>query len=89
MKLPQGNTILKSSDASSKGGINRIQDSEFRILEFLAQQHKNNRGVRGNVSLFTARSTCTSCSTAVDQFRTLFPNINVDVVTRNLGGKLK
>ena len=61
---------------------NRAIDSEAKILEDIAHQLGYNKfcideNVIGNVYLITERAPCPSCQDVIEQFRKMFPNINV------------
>jgi len=84
---PAGNVdtwILKPSEATSKyiGGPEaylRDVDTEFKILETIAQRLGNNTNAVGQINLFSERIVCPSCSNVVTQFRQRFPNIQLNV----------
>ena len=57
-----------------EGNFNaRGNESELRILEFLAQ--KLPKGSKGTVRLYTQRPPCASCAGVIEQFYHMFPDI--------------
>lgn len=60
-----------------KGFEERNDHSEFKILDQIAQSL--DRSADGTVKLFTERYPCDSCEPALDQFRSLFPNIKLEI----------
>ena len=78
--------ILKPSEATSRyvGGpaaYLRDVDTEFKILETVAQRLGNNTTASGQINLFTEKLVCPSCSDVVTQFRQRYPNIQLNVFT--------
>ena len=58
--------------------IPREVDTEYKILENFAQQHKSNPQVQGSINLFTERPPCRSCTNVIEnQFTSLYPNVEV------------
>ncbi|WP_074010266.1 deaminase domain-containing protein [Yersinia frederiksenii] len=49
--------------------IKRNTDSEYKILDNLADQLGNNTSVKGTVTIFTERPACGSCLGVVEQFQ--------------------
>ncbi len=64
-------------------GHSRAYDSEYKLLEELASRYGQMPNIEGTVNLYTERPPCASCSSVIDQFRRLFPNIMLMV---NHGG---
>ncbi|MDB9510635.1 deaminase domain-containing protein [Kamptonema animale CS-326] len=64
-------------------GHSRAYDSEYKLLEELASRYGQMPNIKGTVNLYTERPPCASCSSVIDQFRLLFPNIELMV---NHGG---
>lgn len=60
-------------------GHSRAYDSEYKILEELASRYSQTPEVEGTVNLLTERAPCDSCSNAIAQFRSRFPNILLTV----------
>ncbi|MTJ08502.1 deaminase domain-containing protein [Anabaena sp. UHCC 0204] len=67
------------------GGHRRDLDSEYKILEAIAEKYTNNREVKGKIELFTEREPCDSCEYVMKQFRQTFPNIQLNVHHGNIG----
>lgn len=86
--LPGGETILKPVAVNKygvvdgKGSFLRNVDGEFKILENVARSLGNNTSAAGRIDLFTELKACTSCGGAVQQFRTTYPTIQLNVFTK-------
>ncbi|NIG76579.1 hypothetical protein F3J34_23720 [Klebsiella sp. Ap-873] len=63
--------------------IPRNTDSEYKILDNLADQLGNNTSAKGSVTIFIERSACGSCLDVVDQFQKRYPGIQVNVLDNN------
>lgn len=65
-------------------GLPREVDTEYKILESFAQQHKANPQVQGSINLFTERPPCDSCTDVIKrQFTQLYPNVEVRLYHNN------
>jgi hypothetical protein len=63
-------------------------DSEVKLLENIAQQYVNlpgvvkdgdqYRGISGSIDLFTERAPCQSCADVIQQFRQMFPDLEIN-----------
>jgi filamentous hemagglutinin len=86
--LPEGETIFQPMSVNKYGVVDgkdsfsRIYDGEFKILETTARTLGNNPSATGRIDLFTELKACTSCGGAVQQFRTMYPNIQLNVFTK-------
>jgi len=65
--------------ATTIGGVNRAQDSEYKILDFIADRLGENTRIKGSVTIVTERPACDSCLSVVKQFLEKYPNIEVKV----------
>ncbi|MFN6529547.1 deaminase domain-containing protein [Nostoc sp. ChiSLP03a] len=65
-------------------GHRRDLDSEYKILEAIAQKYTNNREVKSKIELFTEREPCDSCEYVIKQFRQTFPNIQLNIYHGNI-----
>lgn len=64
--------------------IPRGVDTEYKILENFAQQHKATPQVQGSINLFTERAPCRSCTNVIEsQFTRLYPNVEVRLYHNN------
>ncbi|MGF1907870.1 hemagglutinin repeat-containing protein, partial [Vibrio kasasachensis] len=86
--LPQGETILKPLSVNKYGVVDgkesfsRVYDGEFKILETTARVLGDNPNATGRIDLFTELKACTSCGGAIQQFRSKYPNIQLNVFTK-------
>jgi filamentous hemagglutinin len=60
--------------------LNRVVDSEAKILNNVAAQLGENTSVTGTINLLTERAPCASCSNVIQQFQAKYPNITVNVM---------
>ncbi|WP_205076541.1 deaminase domain-containing protein, partial [Pectobacterium versatile] len=58
-------------------------DSEYKILDNLADRLGNNTSAKGTVTIFTEKPACDSCLGVIKQFQDRYPNINIDVLDNN------
>jgi hypothetical protein len=63
--------------------IPRNTDSEYKILDNLADQLGSNTSAKGTVTIFTERPACGSCLGVVEQFQQKYPGIQVNVLDNN------
>ncbi|WP_339246453.1 deaminase domain-containing protein [Paenibacillus sp. FSL F4-0243] len=61
----------------------RFNDTEAKILEDIASQIKD-PNVKGRIDLFTELDACQSCSNLIMEFRRKFPNIELNVYSKNM-----
>ncbi|WP_407944311.1 deaminase domain-containing protein [Paenibacillus durus] len=61
----------------------RFNDTEAKILEDIASQIKD-PNVKGRIDLFTELDACQSCSNLIMEFRRKFPNIQLNVYSKNM-----
>lgn len=59
----------------------RAYDSEVKILEDILD--KTTKNSSGSFKLVSQRDLCSSCSDALDRFKELRPNVNVEVVYKD------
>ena len=79
---PPEQRILKP--LTDRKGLPREVDTEYKILENFAQQHKSNPQVQGSINLFTERPTCRSCTDVIkEQIAKMFPNVEVRLYHNN------
>ncbi|RUS67271.1 tRNA nuclease CdiA [Saezia sanguinis] len=65
------------------GAYFRDVDTEFKILENLAQKLGPNTNATGTVNLISEKVVCPSCTTVIMQFRERYPNIQLNIFTRD------
>lgn len=62
-------------------GYLRDMDTEFKILETVAQRLGSNSQASGRINLISEKMVCPSCSDVVVQFRERCPNIQLNIFT--------
>ncbi|HEI9730591.1 TPA: DUF637 domain-containing protein [Serratia marcescens] len=93
--IGDGNQNFKYETIKSSDGIliSRNTDSEYKILDNLADKLGNNVSAEGRVTIFTERAACESCLGVVEQFQKKYPRIKVEVLDNNdvmlIPGRLK
>jgi filamentous hemagglutinin len=78
----QNFTYLELPNAAGNP-ILRNTDSEYKILDNIADRLGGNSSTRGSVMIVTERPACESCLDVVNQFRARYPNIEVKVFDNN------
>lgn len=61
----------------------REYDSEYKILNDIAEKLKDNENAVGTINLFTERYSCASCSDIILKFRHDHPNIKLNILTND------
>lgn len=61
----------------------RDYDTEYKILNDIAEKLKGNENATGTINLFTERYTCASCSDIILKFRYDHPNIKLNILTND------
>ena len=76
------NPIFKATKAPDKGGdyFLRDVDTEYKILNDLAERIGTNYEAKGTIKLFTEKDTCDSCNLIIQQFDKKYPNISIEVI---------
>ena len=74
--------IFPSSVVPSANGtlIDRVTDSEAKILNNIATQLGDNISASGTINLLTERPPCSSCSNVINLFKAKYPNITINVL---------
>ncbi|WP_095125693.1 deaminase domain-containing protein [Pseudomonas sp. Irchel s3a12] len=78
----EGSGLFQTQLVPNKSGvlIPRSGDSEAKILDRLAQLLGDRYSASGVVTIFTERPACSSCLGVVEQFKSRYSNIRVDVL---------
>ncbi|RNB60242.1 hypothetical protein EDM57_02760 [Brevibacillus gelatini] len=86
--LKPENPIFRATKAPDKKGDDFVReaDTEYKILNDLAEKIGENNNVAGKVKLFTEKDTCGSCNNIISQFKERYPNIKIEVIHN--GGEL-
>jgi The BURPS668_1122 family of deaminases len=79
------NEIFPWSSIPNASGfvVDRNIDSEYKILTEIAQLLGENINVSGTIKLFTERDMCASCANVVGLFKSIYKNINIEVIHNN------
>ncbi len=63
--------------------VPRRIDSEYKILDNLADKLGSNYSAKGSVTIFTEKPACDSCLGVVKQFESRYPGVKIDVLDNN------
>ncbi|WP_430628146.1 deaminase domain-containing protein [Paenibacillus alvei] len=76
------NPKFKATEApDAEGNIYmRDGDTEYKILNDVADQLGDNHNASGNIKLFTEKDTCGSCNEIIQQFDKEYPNVRIEVI---------
>ncbi|NME07728.1 hypothetical protein HF876_18080 [Psychrobacillus sp. BL-248-WT-3] len=90
ISLKPEDPVFKASKAADKNGIEYLRDSdtEYKILNDIANSLGNNTQATGKIKLFTELDTCDSCSKIIADFSAKYKNINLEVIHNN-GNRIK
>lgn len=83
--IGMGNQNFTYQELPNKSGrpILRNTDSEYKILDNLADRLGSNTLAKGNVTIFTEQAACESCLGVIEQFQKKYPGIKVDILDNN------
>jgi filamentous hemagglutinin len=83
--IGMGNQNFTYQELPNKSGrpILRNTDSEYKILDNLADRLGSNTLAKGNVTIFTEQPACESCLGVIEQFQKKYPGIKVDILDNN------
>lgn len=94
ISLEPTNPVFDALDVNNENIINganaysRFYDSEYKIMNDIANRLGDNTSVSRTIKLFTDREPCPSCSRVVNQFMEKYKYIKIEVV-HNSGQILK
>ncbi|WP_236249554.1 deaminase domain-containing protein [Lysinibacillus sphaericus] len=76
------NPIFKATEAPDRKGdiYLRDGDTEYKILNDLAERIGTNSKTNGTIKLFTEKDTCDSCNLIIQQFSKKYPDITIEVI---------
>ncbi|KAF6563631.1 hypothetical protein G9G63_12905 [Paenibacillus sp. EKM202P] len=79
------NPKFKATEApDAEGNIYmRDGDTEYKILNDVADRLGDNHNASGNIKLFTEKDTCGSCNEIIQQFDKEYPNVKIEVIHNN------
>lgn len=63
--------------------IDRVVDSEYKILTEITEKLGSNFDATGKITLFTEREPCNSCKNVINLFCKRYPKIEVEVIHNN------
>ncbi len=85
ISLQPMNPVFESTSATGKTGktYSRASDTEYKIINQIANQLGEQITVSGNIKLFTELDTCSSCNRVIAEFASKYKNIAVEVIHNN------
>ncbi len=79
--VPSPSETARKFTTKKSGAMTRAYDTEVKILEEIAKDLPND--AKGVINLYTERSPCFSCKAVIEQFKELYPNIELNITTSN------
>ena len=58
----------------------RNTDAEYKLLSNIADKLGDNTNIKGEITIFSEKSVCASCSGVAQQFKSKYPNINLRMI---------
>jgi filamentous hemagglutinin len=74
-----GNFVAQSVPNKAGDLVYRGIDTEYKILDNIADQLGRNTSARGTVNILTEKAACASCLNVAEQFKAKYPNITVNI----------
>ncbi|WP_419794406.1 hypothetical protein MYA83_00945 [Pseudomonas palleroniana] len=75
-----GNFVAQSVPNKAGDLVYRGIDTEYKILDNIADQLGGNTSARGTVNILTEKAACASCLNVAEQFKAKYPNITVNIL---------
>ena len=74
-------SVKKNGDLSDP--YPRNTDTEYKLLSNIADKLGNNRDAKGEITIFTEKEVCGSCSGVAQQFKAKYPDITLKIIDGN------
>lgn len=78
--------MLMKNIVDGDGAWNRSCDSEFKILNEIALELSYNLNASGKIKMYSDLDCCPSCKYVIEQFQKKYPNINIEIIYKTVGG---
>jgi filamentous hemagglutinin len=75
-----GNFVAQSVPNKAGDLVYRGIDTEYKILDNIADQLGGNTSARGTVNILTEKAACASCLNVAEQFKAKYPNVIVNIL---------
>ncbi|HCI1787304.1 TPA: DUF637 domain-containing protein, partial [Pseudomonas aeruginosa] len=75
-----GNFVAQSVPNKAGDMVYRGIDTEYKILDNIADQLGSKTSARGTVNILTEKAACASCLNVAEQFKAKYPNITVNIL---------
>lgn len=72
--------VNSSNVVDGEGAWLRDVDTEYKILSDIQSKLGDNDSVSGKIKLFTELEPCPSCQSVIEQFKAMYPNIDIEVI---------
>nr|WP_314271552.1 deaminase domain-containing protein [uncultured Kingella sp.] len=72
-----------NKDGTLTKSYSRSNDAEYKLLSNIADKLGNNTGLKGNITIFSEKPVCDSCSNVARQFKECYPNITINMIDGN------
>lgn len=70
-----GNNVI-----NGEGAWLRDVDTEYKILSDIQSKLGDNPSASGTIKLYTELEPCPSCQSVIEQFKEMYPNIDIEVI---------
>lgn len=70
-----GNNVI-----DGEGAWPRDVDTEYKILSDIQSKIGDNYSASGKIKLYTELVPCPSCQSVIEQFKEMYPNIDIEVI---------
>ncbi|WP_307521311.1 RHS repeat-associated core domain-containing protein [Streptomyces umbrinus] len=64
--------------ATSTGNNSRVNDTEYKMLTYIANQIGKPSSIKGSLTLHSSQQACSSCTPVIGKFHDAFPNIRIN-----------
>ncbi|AXA80554.1 filamentous hemagglutinin (plasmid) [Achromobacter xylosoxidans] len=75
-----GNFVAQAVPTRAGDMVYRGIDTEYKILDNIADQLGSNTSARGTVNILTEKAACASCLNVAGQFKAKYPDITVNII---------
>lgn len=78
--------VNERNEVNGTGAWDRCRDTEFKILNEIANKLGNNTKAYGKIKLYTDLDCCPSCKSVIRQFQERYPDIDIEIIYKTRGG---
>lgn len=78
--------VNENNVVNGNGAWDRSRDTEFKILNEIANKLGENTKVSGKIKFYTDLDCCPSCRSVIQQFQKKYPNVEIEIIYKTKGG---